>query len=404
MNELFGGTQLYASLLVEHAGLSVLKDRSWPSLKEDDWKYTDLSPLGRSSFSPIVERDVGFKELPEDLKASLSSSAINIVFYNGSYVAAVSSLSLEGVEIGLLYKAGADRLLLKASLFQAMNAIAAPFAYVVRIQPKIAEGRIIHIVHWNDKKLDRKVLFPRLFIHAGAYSNVKILETHFTKDAPNVFVNSSTDIELEKNAVMEFVQIFRDGQKSMHMGSTHVSLKEASALRSFQLMTGAKIFRNDLHIEFKGEGASASVNGLHQLKHKDHADSHTFLEHMAPNTKSDQLYKAILDDVSHSVFHGRIYVHKQAQQTNSYQLNKNLLLSRDARADSKPQLEIFADDVKCSHGAATGQMDEEELFYLQTRAISKTDAVKMLVKGFIDDVVGRVTDLSLRDEVLKAMG
>jgi Fe-S cluster assembly protein SufD len=404
MGSLFGETKLFASLNAAHKSLVALESLPWPSVRDDAWKYTDLVSLGNAAFSPVPERDLKAKDVPEALKSFLSPSGINIVFYNGSYAASVSSLSIEGIEIGLLNKAGADNMPLDGFLFQAMNAVCAPFAYVINIHPKKTEDRVLHIVHWNDKKLDHKSLFPRIFIRSGAHSSVKIVESFFTKDEPTSFINSVTDIQLEDSASVEFVQVFRNGKKSMHVASTRVTLKAGSSFRSFQFLEGGNVLRNDLKVQLNGEGASASVNGLHQLKGKDHADSHTFIEHVAPNASSDQLYKAILDDASHSVFHGRVYVHKDAQQTNSYQLNKNLLLSRDARVDTKPQLEIFADDVKCSHGAAIGQMDDEELFYLQTRGIAKDEAVRMLVKGFIDDVVGRVKDDTLRSELVKMVG
>ena len=169
-----------------------------------------------------------------------------------------------------------------------------------------------------------------------------------------------------------------------------------SSFHSFVLTKGAKIFRNNLSVILGGEGAQAHVNGLHALKGDRHADSHTFLDHRAPNTRSDQLYKCILQDSAHSVFNGKISVRREAQLTNSYQLNKNLILSRECCVDTKPQLEINADDVKCTHGATIGQLSEEELFYLQTRGIGKDEARQMLVRGFVEDVLNKISNPGLR--------
>jgi Fe-S cluster assembly protein SufD len=143
---------------------------------------------------------------------------------------------------------------------------------------------------------------------------------------------------------------------------------------------------------------------LHDLKGDRHADSHTFIEHIAPNARSNQLYKAILGEQSRSVFNGRVLVHREAQLTNSYQLNKNLILSREARVDTKPQLEIFADDVKCTHGATIGQLDEDQVFYLATRGITKDAATAMLIRGFIDDVLAQIQDPVLKTKLINMMG
>jgi Fe-S cluster assembly protein SufD len=162
---------------------------------------------------------------------------------------------------------------------------------------------------------------------------------------------------------------------------------------------GGKAVHDNLSVVLEGQGAEVFLNGLHHLAGAAEAQSITSVDHVAPSTMSDQLYKSILRDKSHSVFHGKIMVRREAQLTNAYQLNKNLLLSSEARVDTKPQLEIFADDVKCSHGAAIGQLDDEQMFYLQTRGIDRAAAGEMLVHGFVEDVLDRIKDARLRQAV-----
>jgi Fe-S cluster assembly protein SufD len=229
------------------------------------------------------------------------------------------------------------------------------------------------------------------------------METYLTRSKRPVFVNSVTDIRLAAEASLELLQAFTNAPEAFNVASTRVTQAQDSRFRSFQFTDGSRLFRNNLSVLLEGEGAEASVNGLHRLKDARHADSHTFVEHIAPNAKSDQLYKAILEGEAHSVFNGKILVRREAQLTNSYQLNKNLILSREARVDTKPQLEIFADDVKCSHGATIGQLDDDQLFYLAARGITRDAAMTMLIRGFVDDVVSRISDPVLRGKLIQIM-
>lgn len=176
-------------------------------------------------------------------------------------------------------------------------------------------------------------------------------------------------------------------------------LGKDSSLRSFFFTRGGVGIKEDVQVALEGEGAEVFLNGLHHLAGGSEAQSSVYVDHLAPHTTSDQLYKSILRDKAHSVFNGKIMVRREAQQTNAYQLNKNMLLSPQARVETKPELEIFADDVKCSHGAAIGQLDDEQLFYLQTRGIDRARAGEMLIQGFIEDVVLRIMHPALRTEV-----
>jgi Fe-S cluster assembly protein SufD len=210
---------------------------------------------------------------------------------------------------------------------------------------------------------------------------------------------SQVSVVLEDGARLELLRMINPGVAFACESRLQVRQAANSSLRSFFVTKGGNAVRDHVNILLEGQGSEAFLNGLHHLAGDAEAESHTLVDHAAPSTMSNQLYKSILRDKSHSVFNGKIMVRREAQLTNSYQLNKNLLLSSEARVDTKPQLEIFADDVKCSHGATIGQLDDEQMFYLQTRGMDRALAGEMLIHGFIEDVLDQIKDVRLRQEV-----
>jgi len=210
---------------------------------------------------------------------------------------------------------------------------------------------------------------------------------------------SALEVILEEGSRLEILRFFPLEPGQERDVFLNVCQKKDSFLTAFLMTKGSVSFKDVIKVVLEGPGAEISLNGLHDLKDTAQAQSFTFIDHVAPSTKSNQLYKSVVHDQAHSVFNGRIMVRREAQLTNAYQLNKNLILSPEARVDTRPQLEIFADDVKCSHGAAIGQLDDEQLFYFQTRGISRDAAGQMLVKGFIENVLESVKDPQLKTEV-----
>ena len=208
-----------------------------------------------------------------------------------------------------------------------------------------------------------------------------------------------TDISLAKNALLYYSRAQKENLKSYHIGNTRVWQERDSNFQGFSFVAGGALIRNNLDVVLNGEGAQSFLNALYSVYGTQHVDNHTSVDHRVPNCMSNQLYKGILNGASRAVFNGKIFVRPIAQKTNSYQLNKNLLLGKDCRVDTKPQLEIFADDVKCTHGATIGQMNEEELFYLQTRAIGKQDATRMLARGFAEDVLNQIKNEAVHQKL-----
>ena len=217
------------------------------------------------------------------------------------------------------------------------------------------------------------------------------------------FGPSEVEAVLEEGAHLEILRVVRADGISPCVSHFKARLAAGSSLRSFFFTRGESGVSDSINVVLEGAGAGVFLNGLHLLAGEAKAESTTNIEHAAPSTTSDQLYKCLLRDKAYSLFNGSILVRREAQLTNAYQLNKNMLLSTQARADTRPELEIFADDVKCSHGATIGHMDHDQLFYLQTRGIDKAMAGEMLMNGFVEDVVDRISDVRLREEVQRSL-
>jgi len=247
------------------------------------------------------------------------------------------------------------------------------------------------------------VVFPRSIIHVGTGAKVSILESHIGFTANSYWSNALTDMRIGENAQVQYCKAEGESSHTVHTVTTRIWQERSSQLESFSFAHRAKLVRNNLTILLKGEGTNTIMNGLYAIDGLQHVDNHTLLDIQQPNCTSYQLYKGILNDAAHAVFNGKIYVHPIAQKTNAYQLNKHLLLGKESRVDTKPQLEIFADDVKCTHGATVGQLSDEEIFYLQSRAVTKELASQLLAKGFIDDVLNTITSDSIRQKLNKLL-
>ena len=402
MKTVFSSTQFYDGLKDAGVNMSLLADMPWPAFKSEEWKYTNLAMLQERHFTP-VNRLEGV--LSERVKSLFIPGAVNFVFVNGLFSEHLSETGKldptwrvrTGTEAILALKSCPREITKNDSpLFVALNETFVKDALFIEVAEGIISRAPFHVIYVVDGALGRPAIFPRTFLKICREARATFWETVISLDEEEYFHNPVMEVVIEEGASLEYVQAQGHSSEAFHIGSICVRQGRDSRLDSFVLTKGARLFRNNLSVILAGEGAEAHVNGLHALKDDRHADSHTFVDHASPNTRSDQLYKCILQDRSHSVFHGKIFVRREAQQTNSYQLNKNLILSRGCHVDTKPQLEINADDVKCTHGATIGQLSEEELFYLQTRGINEAEAKQMLVHGFVEDVLNKITNPDLR--------
>jgi Fe-S cluster assembly protein SufD len=238
---------------------------------------------------------------------------------------------------------------------------------------------------------------PRLKITLEDNAELTLIERHEGEGA--YWKNMVTEIELGVNAKLHHIRINQDGDEAVQTNIAHVKTARDAVYNGFSLNIGGKLTRHEIHAEIQGQGAEVSFNGVNLLNGQQHGDTTILIEHQAPNCVSNQFYRSLLDDKARGVFQGKVHVHQIAQKTDGYQLSNALLLSPEAEMDTKPELEIYADDVKCSHGATTGQLDEQPLFYLRQRGLNEAQARFLLVEAFVDEVLEKIDNEEIRESV-----
>jgi len=382
---------------------------SMPTVKDEEWKYTSLSEVVNRKFQ-IATRH----QLIEDRQFDnyRDKADINVVLINGVLWGDLSNLKHlpQGLKISTLSETlshgntEVQDTISKLTpndtkAFLSMNqALFLDGAYI-QVEKNAVIEPLVHIIHVTSGITDNTVVFPKSFITVGESAQVSILESYISFGPVPFLSNAVTDMRIGANANVTYCKSQAEAHQAMHVGTTRIWQERASTLDSFSFIHGANITRNNLSILIKGEGTNTIMNGLYGLDGHQHVDNHTLLDIQHPNCTSYQIYKGLLNGSSRAIFNGKIYVHSLAQKTNAYQLNKHLLLGKDARVDTKPQLEIFADDVKCTHGATIGQLNQEEVFYLQSRCIPKQMAIQLLSKGFIDDILNTIKNDSIRGKL-----
>ncbi|HXM47717.1 MAG TPA: Fe-S cluster assembly protein SufD, partial [Pyrinomonadaceae bacterium] len=260
----------------------------------------------------------------------------------------------------------------------------------------------IHLLFVGESLIDSPApaVFPRVLIVAEENSSATVIESYASPEEDTVYLtNAIVDLALADGARLEHYKIQRESMGAFHVATTRAELGPNSTYNTTTINFGAALSRHDIRVQMDHEGAECSVDGLYMVDGNQHTDTHSVIDHRQPHCTSHQLYKGILDGKSRAVFNGKVFVRHGAQQTDARQTNKNLLLSTDARVDTKPQLEIFADDVKCTHGAAVGQIDEDEKFYLESRGINPALASNLLTYGFAEEVIEKIGVESIRREL-----
>jgi Fe-S cluster assembly protein SufD len=357
-----------------------------PSKKSEDWKYTNIA----KNLSPrFYEQKVS---LNQDVPQLIIDKRGMIIFNNGIFNQFLSVLP-EGCEIESpeLTSDFYDS-------FDSLNFAVAISPLTLKIQKNTTLDFPMTIVHLIDETAVNKMVSPRLTIKVGDHSRVSFLE-YFTSSNNSTLqytTNAVTHFFLNQNSKVEHVKIQSEAQSAIHIGLTKANVARDANFQSITLDFGILTSRHNLNIDLNDSGAITSAHGLFVLKKLDHADIFSTISHKFPNTTSDQLFKGILGGESHGVFTGKILILKDAQKSASSQLNKNLILSKKAHIDTRPQLLVHADDVKCSHGATVGQLSKEEEFYLESRGISAERAKKMLCLGFAMDVLQKIENSSIK--------
>jgi len=397
-------------LRLREEAMTAFTQKGFPTPKDDAWRYTDVTAIRETSFD---FHEAAPELSPETLGALKRKSGRNfLLVVNGKFLREHSSVE-EGVEVNDLGEAILSRFdLVEAHLgryaiagkdaFSALNGGLFQQGLLIRVPDNRTIKEPVHIVFFTLASGDRSAFQIRNLILIGEKSKTAVVETYVAGDGKSYFTNAVTEIVLEKGARMEHCKIQRESCEAFHVATTQVIQRRESSFVSFALSMGARLMRNDCRVALTAEGASCELNGLY-LGDKDQVlDHQTFVDHQKPDGKSDQFFKGLLAGNSSGVFRGQVRVRQDAQRTDAHQTNKNLLLSDTAKVDTQPQLEILADDVKCSHGAAVGQLQEDELFYLRSRGIDEKEAGRMLAEGFAREVIER-SSLGFMKEILSEL-
>ncbi|MDX6499238.1 MAG: Fe-S cluster assembly protein SufD [Blastocatellia bacterium] len=386
----------------------------FPDIKQEEWKYTNVTPIVKADFAPVLAsngtaltRDEGLKQfIYEETRAS------TLVFVNGmlrrdlSFLAALPD-SVVVLDLREALRGGEHETTLREYLehpalangFAALNTALFTSVLFLKIPRGVTVETPIHLLFMGETRAENPppAAFPRVLVVAEENSSATIVESYASPEDDAVYLtNAIVDVSLADGARLEHYKIQRESMGAFHVATTRAELGPNSSYHTTTINFGAALARHDIRVQMDHEGAECSVDGLYMVDGSQHTDTHSVIDHRQPHCTSHQLYKGILDGKSRAVFNGKVFVRHGAQQTDARQTNKNLLLSTDARVDTKPQLEIFADDVKCTHGAAVGQIDEEEKFYLESRGINPALARNMLTYGFAEEVIEKIGIESIR--------
>ena len=383
-----------------------------PTTRDEDWRFTDISPLTKLSFQPALSAAQPAQEAqplaPAVLEPwAIGEAAARLVFVDGIYTPQHSfnraGMTVENLAAGLPRHGAAVQAQLgrlaayERNAFAALNTAFLHDGALIVAPRDLAVAAPLHLLFIATRK--HAASYPRVLLIAEPGSKLTLVEDYVALQDGAYFTNAVTEIALGANARLQHVRVQREGAEAFHIANCAVSLAHASRYHAVSVALGARISRHNLGVALAAEGAECSIDGLALIGGRQLADTHTLIDHAVPQCLSRQLHKCIVDGAAHAVFNGNVMVRAGAQRTDSAQSSRNLLLSGKARVDTKPQLEIFADDVKCAHGATVGQLDLDEVFYLKSRGLSETAARNLLTYAFGAEVIERIPVASLRQRL-----
>ncbi|MGD1006618.1 MAG: Fe-S cluster assembly protein SufD [Ignavibacteriaceae bacterium] len=383
---------------VRKEAIANFSNLNFPTTHDEDWRFTNITPLLKHNFLPAKKVNLKQKQIKNFIFKNISNNLL--VFVNGHFAPGLSKIKSlpDGIKVGNI----ADEIKNGSAIIEEhLNKYA---NYKTQIFTALStaftqDGAFIHV---HDNKIvdepinilfitaagEEKILSqPRNLFVAGKNSQVTIIERYASLDNGIYFTNVVSEIVTGENSSINHIKIQEEGLKAFHVSRTEVDQEKNSNFVSYSISLGGEISRYDLNSKFNDEGGECSLNGLYLLTGNQLYDTHSLIDHAKPHCTSHEHYKGILDDTSRGVFNGKVIVRKDAQKTNAFQENNNIILSDGALVNTKPQLEIFADDVKCSHGATVGQLDQDSLFYLRSRGIGEEKARDILIHAFASDVI-----------------
>jgi Fe-S cluster assembly protein SufD len=385
--------------------------KGFPTKKDEAWKYTSLNAILKNDFTvfPKNETTIEFKDVKKYFLHEIDT--YKVVFIDGVFASNLSSTTHEGIDVCLMssaltkpkYKMVIDtyfnQIASKDESLTSLNtAFANEGAYINIPKSKVAD-KPIEIMYFSTGSEAALLVQPRNLVIVGENSHVQIIERHQCLNENAVLTNSATEIFAQKRAIVDYYKIQNDELEANLIDNTYVSQKQESHVSVQTFSFGGNLTRNNLNFYHFGERLTSTLNGITIIGDKQHVDHYTLVHHAQPNCESFQDYKGIFSDRSTGVFNGKVYVEKEAQKTNAFQKSNNILLSDKATINAKPQLEIFADDVKCSHGCTVGQLDETALFYMQQRGIPKKEAKALLMYAFSNAVIESIKIPELKNRI-----
>jgi len=383
----------------------------FPTVKNEEWIYTNISPVLNHGFTPYS----GKKDLKSTDIKKYSIEGINeiiIVLHNGIYQneAAITNSLPAGVILTSFknaVKSHNDKLekhigkyVKQENGFISLNTAFADDGVFIYIPDNATIQKPIHIININGG--GKEILSqPRNIIIAGKNSSATIIESYNSADNETSFTNVITELFAGEGSRINFYKFQNENDRAFNISRVQTEQKRNSVFTIYTVTTGGSLVRNDVNTLLNDEGCETHLFGLYLTDGSQHVDNHTLIDHAKPRCLSNELYKGVLNDTSHGVFNGKVYVRPDAQKTNAYQSNKNILLTKEASIDTKPQLEIYADDVRCTHGATVGQLDDESVFYFRSRGIPKDEAIKLLIHAFANDIFENIENEPLRGHIGK---
>jgi Fe-S cluster assembly protein SufD len=388
---------------IRSAAIETFEQQGFPTKKMEEWKYTPLNKLVKTNYTvfPKKTKNLTLDDVQPYILHDVDT--YKIVFVDGVYSAFLSETTHEGMDVCLMSAALSQPKYRKVietyfdtatdseDSFTALNTAFGREGAFIHIPKKKVVEKPIQIIHFSTGVNQNLMLQPRNLIVADQQAEVQIIERHQSLSDTEVFTNVVTEIFTHKGAQVDYYKIQNDHEEASLVDSTYIVQQKHSHAKVHTFSFGSRFVRNNLHFYHKDEAIQSTMKGITLVEGKQLVDHHTLVHHAHPNSESHQEYKGIYDGQATGVFNGKIVVEQEAQKTNAFQQNNNILMSDKATINTKPQLEIFADDVRCTHGCTIGQLDETALFYLQTRGIPQKEARALLTYAFANNVLASVT-------------
>ena len=397
---------------IRESAIRQFSRNGFPTPRNENWKYTDVRPIVKRDFVAIAP---GPDSVPKELLDKYSfrqTDCYELVFANGCFLPGYSSVPEldQGVVVTSLAQVLQDdnadiRACLETfaarhkSAFDELNSAFLSDGACLCIADGTVLDKPVHLLFLGGQQAKSQAFHIRNLIIAGKHTRITVVETYAGQESAEYLTNTITEIAADEGAQLTHYKLQQESLKGFHVGSVRVTLKRDSRVESHSISLGGALVRNNIDADLVEPGSEVVMNGLYIAGGKQHIDNHTCVNHLVPNTTSAEYYRGVLNGSARGVFNGRVVVHEKAQKTDAHQSNANLLLSDNAEVDTKPELEIYADDVKCSHGATIGQLDETMMFYLRSRAIDKDTARSLLTFAFAEDVIKRIGFQPVRERL-----